>query len=85
MENVGIYTPPVADPVNAAVISDTYNAELTTQDLEVTESAQQKLAEIVSQSEDDVAPKDLYHQFLCIGKHMICSFGSRERHKVCLI
>ena len=60
MENVGIYTPPVADSVNAAVISDTYNAELSKQDLEVTESAQQKLAEIVSQSEDDVAGIRIY-------------------------
>ncbi|MCK4707869.1 MAG: iron-sulfur cluster assembly accessory protein [Gammaproteobacteria bacterium] len=60
MENVGIYTPPVADPVNAAVVSDTYSAELSNDDLEVTESAQQKLAEIVSQSEDDVAGIRIY-------------------------
>lgn len=60
MENVGIYTPPVADPVNAADISDKYSAELTHADLEVTESAQQKLAEIVSQSEDDVEGIRIY-------------------------
>lgn len=60
MENVGIYTPSVADPVNAADISDTYRAELTQADLEVTESAQQKLAEIVSQSEDEVEGIRIY-------------------------
>ena len=60
MENVGIYTPPAANPVITADISDIYSAELSHSDLEVTESAQQKLAEIVSQSEDDVAGIRIY-------------------------
>ncbi|MCP4075543.1 MAG: iron-sulfur cluster assembly accessory protein [Gammaproteobacteria bacterium] len=60
MENVGIYTPPAANPANSADISGIYSAELTQTDLEVTESAQQKLAEIVSQSEDDVAGIRIY-------------------------
>ncbi len=55
MENVGIYTPPAAEnSANPADISDSFNVELSSADLEVTVSAQQKLAEIVSQSEDDV-------------------------------
>ncbi len=60
MENVGIYTPPAANPVNSADISDMFSAELSQTDLEVTEPAQQKLAEIVSQSEDDVAGIRIY-------------------------
>jgi len=60
MENVGIYTPPAAAPVISADISDMYSAELSHSDLEVTESAQQKLAEIISQSEDDVAGIRIY-------------------------
>lgn len=60
MENVGIYTPPEQTAVNPAEILDTYSAELTQSDLEVTESAQQKLAEIVNQSEDDIAGVRIY-------------------------
>ncbi|MBT3205560.1 MAG: iron-sulfur cluster assembly accessory protein [Gammaproteobacteria bacterium] len=60
MENVGIYTPPAANPVNTADILDSFSAELSQTDLEVTVSAQQKLAEIVSQSEDDVAGIRIY-------------------------
>lgn len=60
MENVGIYTPPVQQPISDAVISDTYNQQLTENDLEVTASAQSKLAEIVSQSEDEIAGVRIY-------------------------
>ncbi|MDJ0833738.1 MAG: iron-sulfur cluster assembly accessory protein [Gammaproteobacteria bacterium] len=60
MENVGIYTPPEQKPASEAVISDTYTPQMTTSDLEVTESAQHKLAEIVSQSEDEVAGIRIY-------------------------
>lgn len=60
MENVGIYTPPTQNPVNTANISDIYSAELSPTDLEVTESAQQKLAEIVGQSEDDIQGIRIY-------------------------
>ncbi len=60
MENVGTYTPPAQNSINPAEISDTYTSELTTADLEVTESAQNKLAEIVGQSEDDVEGIRIY-------------------------
>lgn len=60
MENVGIYTPPAQTPVSDVEISDTFTQSLTNQDIEVTESAQQKLAEIVSQSEEDVAGVRIY-------------------------
>ncbi len=60
MENVGIYTPPAEKSASDAVISDTYTPKMTTSDLEVTESAQQKLAEIVTQSEDEVAGIRIY-------------------------
>jgi iron-sulfur cluster insertion protein len=60
MENVGIYTPSSQKPVNASDISDIFQTTLTETDLEVTTSAQQKLAEIVSQSEDEVAGIRIY-------------------------
>lgn len=60
MENVGTYTPPQNKAVDSSQISDTYQGTLTQEDLEVTESAQQKLAEIVGQSEDDVEGIRIY-------------------------
>ncbi len=60
MENVGIYTPPQQKPVSDAEISDTYSPNLNTADLEVTASAQAKLSEIISQSEDDVEGIRIY-------------------------
>jgi len=60
MENVGIYTPPAQKPVNASDISDIFQPILSDTDLEVTSSAQQKLAEIVNQSEDEVAGIRIY-------------------------
>lgn len=60
MENVGIYTPTEQKPVSQIAMSDTYNQTLTNSDLEVTESAQQKLAEIITQSEDEVAGIRIY-------------------------
>jgi len=60
MENVGIYTPPAQSAVNDMGISDTFTPNLNNSDLEVTESAQQKLAEIISQSEDDVEGIRIY-------------------------
>jgi len=60
MENVGIYTPPEQKPVSDAEISDTYSPNLSTADLEVTESAQAKLSEIISQSEDEIEGIRIY-------------------------
>lgn len=60
MENVGTYTPPESKPVSDADISSMFSQSLTNSDLEVTESAQAKLVEIVSQSEDDVAGIRIY-------------------------
>ena len=60
MENVGIYTPQAQAPVNDVEITDTYHQVITNQDIEVTESAQLKLAEIVSSSEDEIAGVRIY-------------------------
>jgi len=60
MENVGIYTPPEQKPVINEAIQDTYSAKLASSDLEVTESAQNKLSEIINQSEDDVTGIRIY-------------------------
>ncbi len=60
MSGVGIYTPPEAQPVSDAVISGSFNPQLTDAELEVTQSAQDKLAEIVSQSEDEIAGIRIY-------------------------
>jgi len=60
MENVGIYTPPEQKPVSDAEISDTYSPNLSASDLEVTESAQAKLSEIISQSEDEIEGIRIY-------------------------
>lgn len=61
MENVGIYTPPSKNkPVEAGLSSEQFEVNLTVEDLEVTQSAQDKLSEIVSQSEDDVSAIRIY-------------------------
>lgn len=60
MENVGIYTPPEQQPVSEAVITETYSPHLSGSDLEVTDSAQSKLAEIINQSEDDISGIRIY-------------------------
>mgnify|MGYP002632979249 CR=1 FL=1 len=60
MENVGIYTPPTQSPVDISNISDIFSPTLGDTDLEVTQSAQLKLAEIISQSEDDVEGIRIY-------------------------
>jgi iron-sulfur cluster insertion protein len=60
MSEVGIYTPPAARNPSEASISDIFSTQLTEGDLEVTTSAQSKLAEIVSQSEDDVEGIRIY-------------------------
>ena len=60
MENVGIYTPPKKNDDIVARISDTFEVNLATDDLEVTQSAQEKLSEIITQSEDDVSAIRIY-------------------------
>ncbi|MGB5328649.1 MAG: iron-sulfur cluster assembly accessory protein [Gammaproteobacteria bacterium] len=60
MENVGIYTPPKkARPVVSSG-SDVFIASLTQNELEVTQSAQDKLHEIISQTDEDVSAIRIY-------------------------
>lgn len=60
MENVGIYTPPKKNDDIVASISDTFSVALATEDLDVTESAQNKLNEIITESDDDVSAIRIY-------------------------
>jgi len=61
MENVGIYTPPIKNkPAVASTLSEGFQVNLTIEDLEVTQSAQDKLREIVTQSEDEVSAIRIY-------------------------
>ena len=60
MENVGIYTPPQAAKVNSATGDATFEPSLTLSDLEVTQPAQDKLHEIISQTDEDVSAIRIY-------------------------
>ena len=61
MENVGIYTPPSKNkPVLTGLSGEHFQVNLTIEDLEVTQSAQDKLREIVTQSEDEVSAIRIY-------------------------
>jgi iron-sulfur cluster insertion protein len=60
MENVGIYTPPQAAQVASAPSTATFEPSLTSSDLEVTQSAQDKLHEIISQTDEDVSAIRIY-------------------------
>ena len=60
MENVGIYTPPQAAKVMPADISAVFDSSLTLDELEVTQSAQDKLMEIISQTDEDVSAIRIY-------------------------
>lgn len=60
MENVGIYTPPQAAKVSSAPGSATFEPGLTVSDLEVTQPAQDKLHEIISQTDEDVSAIRIY-------------------------
>ena len=60
MENVGIYTPPQAATVASAPGSSTFEPSLTVSDLEVTQPAQDKLHEIISQTDEDVSAIRIY-------------------------
>jgi iron-sulfur cluster insertion protein len=60
MENVGIYTPPKKNEAVIGDVSDSFVVNLSNDDLEVTQSAQEKLLEIVSQSDEDVSAIRIY-------------------------
>jgi iron-sulfur cluster insertion protein len=60
MENVGIYTPPSKVIPVAGSGSDMFRSSLTADELEVTQSAQDKLQEIISQTDEDVSAIRIY-------------------------
>ena len=60
MENVGIYKPPQKKSDVIGDISDSFQADLSAADLEVTQSAQEKLHEIIEQSDEDVSAIRIY-------------------------
>ena len=60
MENVGIYKPPVKNRPVVREFSDKFHVSLKTEDLEVTQPAQDKLYEIVSQSDEEVSAIRIY-------------------------
>jgi iron-sulfur cluster insertion protein len=60
MENVGIYTPPKKAAPVVGNIDDVFSVELTENELEVTPPAQEKLLEIIEQSDEDVSAIRIY-------------------------
>ncbi len=60
MDNVGIYTPPQQAKTAPASGSSVFEPELTLNELEVTASAQEKLHEIISQTDEDVSAIRIY-------------------------
>jgi iron-sulfur cluster insertion protein len=60
MENVGIYTPPQKAEAATAPGTATFEPSLTVNELEVTQSAQDKLFEIISQTDEDVSAIRIY-------------------------
>ncbi len=60
MENVGIYTPPQVAKAMPADLSAVFDSRLTLDELEVTQSAQDKLMEIISQTDEDVSAIRIY-------------------------
>ncbi len=60
MENVGIYTPPRKNEPVSGEVSDRFHVNLSNDDLEITQSAQDKLFEIISQSDEDVSAIRIY-------------------------
>jgi iron-sulfur cluster insertion protein len=60
MENVGIYKPPQKNTDVIGDISGSFNLDLTKDDLEVTQSAESKLREIIEQSDEDVSAIRIY-------------------------
>ena len=60
MENVGIYTPAQAAKTVSGASDANFQPSLTQSDLEVTQPAQDKLFEIVSQTDEDVSAIRIY-------------------------
>ena len=60
MENVEIYTPPKKNDAVIGEASDAFHINLSNDDLEVTQPAQDKLLEIISASDDDVSAIRIY-------------------------
>jgi iron-sulfur cluster insertion protein len=60
MENVGIYKPPQKKSDVIGDVSDSFQVDLSTGDLEVTQPAQDKLREIIEQSDEDVSAIRIY-------------------------
>ena len=60
MDNVGIYTPPQQSKAVPADASALFDNRLTVNELEVTQSAQDKLLEIISQTDEDVSAIRIY-------------------------
>jgi len=60
MENVGIYKPPQKNKDVIGDVSDSFQVDLSTGDLEVTQPAQDKLREIIEQSDEDVSAIRIY-------------------------
>jgi len=60
MENVGIYTPPKKKDAVIGEASDAFHINLSNDDLEVTQPAQDKLLEIISTSDDEVSAIRIY-------------------------
>ncbi|MFT5503976.1 MAG: iron-sulfur cluster insertion protein [Gammaproteobacteria bacterium] len=60
MDNVGIYTPPKKAPPVVSNFDDIFSVELTVNELEVTPAAQEKLLEIIEQSDEGVSAIRIY-------------------------
>jgi iron-sulfur cluster insertion protein len=60
MDNVGIYTPPKKAEPAPAVDGSIFEPALTLNELEVTRPAQDKLHEIISQTDEDVSAIRIY-------------------------
>ena len=60
MDNVGIYTPPSKAVPASAPSTATFEPGLSVSDLEVTQSAQDKLFEIISQTDEEVSAIRIY-------------------------
>lgn len=60
MENVGIYTPPKKVESVPAPADAMFQPGLTVNELEVTQSAQDKLLEIIEQTDEDVSAIRIY-------------------------
>ncbi len=60
MDNVGIYTPPQARPTVSGGGAEVFQPSLTVNDLEVTQPAQDKLHEIITQTDEDISAIRIY-------------------------